>query len=49
MVERRACDRKVADPGAILELAKRRCVLGKDTLGLFLIGAKQFTSCGGPA
>ena len=25
------------------------CVLGKDTLRLFLIGAKHFTRCGGPA
>ena len=45
---RRASDRKATDPGSILELAMRRCVLGKDALYLFPIGAKQFTCCGGP-
>ena len=34
--------------GSILELAMRRCVLGK-TLRLFPIEAKQSTPCGGPA
>ena len=49
MVERRTSDQKVADPGSILELAMRRCVLRKDTLCLFLIGPKQSTRRGGPA
>ena len=31
-------NRKVADHGSILELPKRRCVLGKDTLRLFPLG-----------
>ena len=33
MVERRASDRKVAEP--LLELIMRCCVLGKDTLAYF--------------
>ena len=35
-------------PGSILELAKRRCLLGKNTLRLFP-RVKQFTRLGGPA
>ena len=34
--------------GSILELAMPRFVLGKDTLRLFLIRAKQSIRCGGP-
>ena len=33
--------------GLITELAMRCCVLGKDTLRLFPIGAKQSSRCGG--
>ena len=35
MVERRVSDQKVAGPGLILELAMRRCVLGKETMLIF--------------
>ena len=41
MVERRV---KVVDSGLIFELARRRCVLGKDSLRVFLIRAKQSIS-----
>ena len=34
--------------GSIPESAMLRCVLKKDTLRLFFIGAKQSTDCGGP-
>ena len=33
---------------SIPEPAMRRCVHGKDTLGLFPIGAKHFTRCDDP-
>ena len=33
--------------GSVPELAMRRCVLGKDILRLFFIGAKLSTRCGG--
>ena len=36
---------RLLTPGSILELAMRRFVLGKDTLRLFLIVAKQSTCC----
>ena len=35
--------------GSILELTMRRFALGKDSLRLFPIRAKQSTRCGGPA
>ena len=38
LAERLVYDRKVATPGSIPELAIRCCVLGKDTLRLFLLG-----------
>ena len=34
---------RLVTPTSILDLAMRRCVLGKDTLRLFSIGAKQST------
>ena len=43
------CGKKLLNPGSIPELAIRRCFLGKGTLRLFPIGAKQSTRCGGPA
>ena len=48
-VDHRASDQKVAGVSPMSELAMRGCVLGKDTLRLFSIGAKQLTSFGGPA
>ena len=40
--------KRLLAPGSIPELAMRRCVLKKDTLRLFAIGVKQYSSCGGP-
>ena len=48
MTERLASDQKVADPGSIRELVRRRRGLEK-TITLILFGAKLFTCCGGPA
>ena len=49
VIEHRARDRKIVGPWFDSRMAMRRCVLGKDTLLLFSIGAKQSTRYGGPA
>ena len=48
-VERRVCDRKVAGPGSIPELAMSRCVHERHNCSIFLIEASEFTHCGGSA
>ena len=39
---------RLLDLGLFPKLAMRRCVLWKDTLRLFSVGAMQSSRCGGP-
>ena len=45
MVERRASEGKIVDPGSIFDLVMRRWALWKDTLFIFSIGAEQSIHC----
>ena len=49
LVDRRTSDRKIDGSQLTSKLAMSRYVLGKDTLRIFLIVAKQSTRCSGPA